>query len=197
MNPFIKLFPNPSFVRVLMIFLAHPDEEFYQSSIVDSTGCALTQVQRALIRIEKAGLISKIKSGNRSYYKANQKHPAFEDIKRALFKTVLFGDSLKKALEPIKNKIQYSFIYGSVASDSESSKSDIDLFIIGDLGLREIASILGNVGNEIGREINPNVYSKKEFKRKVKEENPFINEILLQPKIWLIGEEGEFKKLGQ
>lgn len=196
MNPFVSIFPNSSFVKVLMVFLAHPNEEFYQSSVVDSTGCALTQVQRALIRLEKAGLISKTKSGNRSYYVGNQKHPAFEDIKRALFKTVLFGDSFKKALEPLKNKIKYGFIYGSVASANESSSSDVDLFIIGELGLRDIANVLGNVGKEIGREINPNVYTIKEFKKKLKEGNPFLNEILHQPKIWLIGEEGEFTKMG-
>lgn len=32
MNQFIKLFPNPSLVYVLSAFLAHPDEELYQSS---------------------------------------------------------------------------------------------------------------------------------------------------------------------
>ena len=57
MNSFIKLFPSPSLVDVLTVFLTHPDEEFYQSSIVESTGHALIQVQRALRRLEEIGLI--------------------------------------------------------------------------------------------------------------------------------------------
>ncbi len=195
MNSFINLFPNPSFVNVLAIFLTHPDEEFYQSYIVESTGCALMQVQRALKRLESTGLINKIKSGNRSYYKANRKHPAFEDIKRALLKTILFGDLLKEALNPLKSNIRFGFIYGSLANGNESLNSDIDLLIIGDLGLRDIASILNTVGNDLGREINPSVYSINEFKKKIKEGNPFIKEIIHKPKIWIIGEESEFTKI--
>lgn len=65
MNSFIKLFPNPSFALVLTLFLTHPDEEMYQSRVVETTKCALIQVQRALKRLEDTGLIHKMKSGNR------------------------------------------------------------------------------------------------------------------------------------
>ena len=149
-NPFVKLFSNPALVEVLAIFLAHSNEEFYQSHIVESTGCALMQVQRALKRLEDAGLIEKNKSGNRFYYKANQMHPAFQDVKNALFKTVLFGDLLKKALQVLDKKIKFGFIYGSFATGKESLHSDIDLFIIGDLGIRDIAGILNEFGRELG-----------------------------------------------
>jgi predicted nucleotidyltransferase len=195
MNSFIKLFPSPSLVAVLTLFLKHPEEEIYQSRIVETTKCALVQVQRALKRLEETGLITKTKSGNRIYYKANRMHPAFEDIKRALFKTVIFGDLLKMALDPVKDRIQFSFIYGSLARGEESVNSDVDLFIIGDLGMRDVASLLGVVGHEIGREINPTVYPLKEFKKKIKEKNTFIKEIMRKPKIWLIGEESEFAKM--
>lgn len=197
MNPFIKLFPSPSFVAVLTLFLTHPEEEIYQSRIVETTKCILIQVQRALKRLEETGLITKTKSGNRVYYKANRMHPAFEDIKRALFKTILFGDLLKDALDPFKDRIEFSFIYGSLARGEESFDSDIDLFIIGDLGMRDVASLLGAVGHEIGREINPTVYPLREFKKKIKEKNTFIKEIMNKPKIWLIGEESEFAKMAQ
>lgn len=197
MNSFTKLFPNPSFAVVLALFLTHPDEKFYQSQIVETTQCALIQVQRALKRIEETGLVTKMRSGNRVYYQANRLHPAFEDIKKALFKTVLFGDLLKKALRPLKDKIQFSFIYGSLARGEESVNSDIDLMIIGDLGIRDVASILGSIGQETGREINPTVYPLKEFRKKIKEKNSFIKEIMHKPKIWLIGEKHEFAKMDQ
>ncbi len=195
MSHFIKLFSNPSLVDVLAVFLTHPDDVFYQSYIVESTGYALMQVQRALKRLEDTGLIEKTKSGNRSHYKANIKHPAFQDIKNALFKTILLGDLLKDALKPIKKKIKFGFIYGSLASGKESATSDLDLFIIGSLGIRDIADILSETSRELGREINPTVYSEKEFNKKIKDESPFIQEILHQPKIWLMGQENDFKKM--
>ena len=197
MTSFARLFPNPSFVDVLILFLLHPDEEIYQSRIVSTTGRALMQVQRALRRLQETGLITKTKSGNRVYYKANRKHPGFEEIKKALLKTVIFGDTIKKALIPLKKKIQFGFIYGSVARAEESPISDIDLFLVGDLGIRDVASILGNVSHQLEREINPTIYPLREFKKKLKEKNSFIIEVIHGAKIWLIGEENEFEKMGQ
>lgn len=104
---------------------------------------------------------------------------------------------LQKALHQVKDRIQFSFIYGSVARGEESFNSDLDLFIVGDLGIRDVASLLGKVGHELGREINPTVYSMREFKKKIKENSNFIKEIMRNPKIWLIGEESEFAKMVQ
>ena len=71
-----ELFPNPTLVKVLSLFLLHPEKEFYQRGIAETTGNALLQVQRALKRIERAGLVTKTKRGNMVYYKADRMHPA-------------------------------------------------------------------------------------------------------------------------
>lgn len=86
MDQFLKLFSSQCLVDVLMIFLTHPNESYYQSYIVKTAGYSLMQIQRALKRLEESGLINKNKLGNRFHYSANNKHPAFEDIKRAFFK---------------------------------------------------------------------------------------------------------------
>lgn len=102
---------------------------------------------------------------------------------------------MKKALNPLEKRIRLCFIYGSIASGKESIRSDLELFVVADLGLRDIASILSEASKEIGREINPTVYPEQEFKRKLKDGNPFIKEVLEEPKIWLIGEEDELAEM--
>ena len=196
MRSFEQLFPSKSFVDILCLFVMHPQEEFYQTFISKFTGYAIVQVQRALKRLEAAELVSKHKSGNRVYYKTNREHPAFEDIKQALLKTILFGEKLKEALKPIENKIIFSFIYGSIAKGTDSKASDVDLFIIGDVKLRDISVSLGSLRGEIGREINISAYSKKQFLKKKEEGNNFISEVIASPKIWLLGEKNEFEKMG-
>lgn len=195
MDPFSKLFPNQSFVKVLSLFLSRPDEQFYQADVVVFSKCALIQAQRALMRLVETGLVNKKKSGARFYYIANQKHPVFEDIKSAFYKTILFGEQLKAALIKANQDIHYGFIYGSLASGKESVRSDIDLFIVGDLGIRDVAEVLSEVSSELGREINPTVYSLDEFILQLKKKNSFILEVIRSPKIWLIGDEGEFKRM--
>ena len=59
-----ELFPNPALAEVLALFLLHPESEFYQRGIAESTVNVLRQVQRALKRIERAGLVTKTRRGN-------------------------------------------------------------------------------------------------------------------------------------
>jgi predicted nucleotidyltransferase len=190
-----ELFPNPALVKVLSLFLLHPEEEFYQRGIAESTGNALLQVQRALKRIERTGLVTKTKRGNMVYYKAERMHPAFEDLKRVFLKTVALGDVLREALTPLADKVKLAFIFGSLAQGRETAQSDIDLFLVGKISLREASKILGPVTSELGREFNPVVYPPGEFKKKAREKHHFINEVISGPKIWLIGNEIELEKL--
>src|SRR5437870_1993507 len=142
MTVFAKIFPNEAFVDILSYFLFHPDEEIHQHGLVQLTVRALMQIQRIVQRLEKTGLILKRKFKNRVYYRANRSHPALEDVKRACLKGVVFGDALSKRIAPVQKKIVFGFIYGSVASGKEVSTSDIDLFLVADLTIREISKIL-------------------------------------------------------
>jgi predicted nucleotidyltransferase len=190
-----ELFPNPALVEVLSLFLLHPEKEFYQRGIAEATGNALRQVQRALTRIEHAGLVTKTRRGNMVYYQAEMMHPAFEDLKRAFLKTVALGDALREAIAPISTRVKLAFVFGSLAHGEENARSDIDLFLVGELSLREITKLVGPFVSELGREFNPVVYPLEEFKKKVKEKHHFITEVMRGPKIWLIGSDDELAHL--
>lgn len=195
MNPFLKLFANPSLAETLGLFLLNPEEEFYQSDIVKKTGHALMQVQRALKTLEEIGLISSVKRGRMVYYKATRTHPGFEDLKKLFFKTIGLGENISKALRPFHNKIDAAFIFGSIARGNESTDSDIDLFIIADLTLRELSKALGPLSKELQRELNPVLFSRDEFLKRILEKDHFIAEVINKNKIWIIGDENEFKNM--
>lgn len=197
MNSLMKLFPNEAIVKVLTMFLSHPDETYYQASVVKESGFALIQVQRALKRLLESGIIEKARSGNRIYYKANQGHPAFHDLKNAFLKTIICDDVLKKSLKSVKRKIHFAFVYGSMASGKEKINSDIDLLLVGDLGIKDIADAITDASRFLEREINPTIYSEKEIVKKIKDKNPFVNELVTQPKIWLFGDDNEFRKMAK
>jgi predicted nucleotidyltransferase len=152
-------------------------------------------VQRALKRIEHAGLVTKARRGNMVYYQAEMMHPAFEDLKRAFIKTVALGDALREALAPLSDKVKLAFIFGSLAQGKENARSDIDLFLVGGVSLREATKLLGSFVAELGREFNPVVYPLEEFKKKAKERHHFIADVMRGPKIWLIGSEDELAQV--
>ena len=195
MTPFLKLFANPSLAETLGLFLLNPEEEFYQSDIVKKTGHALMQVQRALKILEEIGLISSVKRGRMVYYKVVRTHPGFEDLKKLFFKTIGLGDSIRKGLMPFRSRIDAAFIFGSIARGNESIDSDIDLFIVADLTLRELSKALGPLSKDLQRELNPVLFSQDEFLKRISDKDHFMTEIVNTPKIWIIGDENEFKNM--
>ncbi len=195
MTSLAALFPSPVVVDILTLFLTQPGEEYYQRSLAEKTGYSLAQVQYALERIEESGLVNKKKSGNRLYYRAEKRHPAFEDLKQVFLKTVALGDVLRTGLKPYANKVQFAFVYGSIATGEDHSDSDIDLFLLGDVSLKEIAQDISEWSETLKREINLVSYSQKEFKQRLTDKNRFAEELLNTTKIWLIGNDNDFTKL--
>jgi predicted nucleotidyltransferase len=173
----------------------HPETAFYQSELAEKTGNTLLQVQRALRRIEAAGLVSRTRRGNRVYYAAERQHPVFEDLKRIALKTVGLGDALREALKPFQDKVRLAFIFGSFATGTEVAVSDVDLLLVGDLTSRQAARALGPLGRELSREFNPVIFPAREFRQKAKRGNRFIRELVAGPKIWLMGTTDDLAEL--
>lgn len=194
-SPLAKLFPSPTVLDVLSLLLLHPGSEFYQRELADKTGGTLLQVQRALRRIEAAGLITSTRRGNRVYYSAERDHPVFEDLKRVALKTVGLGDALREALQPLGDDILLAFVFGSVASGTESPSSDVDVLIIGELTTRQAAQVLGPAGRDLGREFNPIIFPSEEFRQKARRGDRFIQELIESPKVWLTGTQNDLSEL--
>jgi uncharacterized protein len=189
------LFPNRTLVDVLTLLVLHPDEDFYQREVSARTGSNLLLAQRALRRVEAAGLVTKTTRGNRAYYRVRRDSPAFEDLKRLLLRTVGLGDALRRALAPFEGKLSIAFVYGSVARGEESATSDIDLFAVGEISLRAAARVLGPAGRRLGREFNPILYTPQELRARARASDRFVAEVLAGPKIWLIGNDDELARM--
>lgn len=190
-----KLFPNKAFVDVLLFFILHPQEVTYVMRIVRATGKTLIQVQRALMRLEESGLIKKILRGHKAYYQSNSSHSVFQDLKKVILRTIIFSDKIENEFSSIKHKITYGFIFGSTARNQDLAESDLDIFLIGKLTYEEAGLLSYPLSLELGREVNSVIYATNEFKKKVKEQDVFVTEVIQNPKIWLFGNEQEFKIL--
>lgn len=148
---------------------------------------------RELRQLVETGLITETKDGNRVLYKANPEHPLYATMCDLVRKTDGMADTLKSVLSD--EKIDTAFIFGSIASGTETAKSDIDVFVIGDIGLREVTRRINQVADSLGRIINPFVISLNEFISRRKHGDHFITEISTAPKIFLKGSANEFERL--
>lgn len=192
---FAEIFASPTLTALLRVFLLRADASVYQRELVDAAGARLYTVQRELARMERAGLILRAPRGNRVYYRANRAHPAFEDLKQVFLKTVALGDGLRIGAAKLAGRVRVAFVYGSYAAGQETPASDLDLFLIGDASSREVASVLGPLGRQLGRELNAVVYSPADFRAKAHAKHRFVAEVLAGPKTFIIGDEHELDEL--
>jgi predicted nucleotidyltransferase len=152
-------------------------------------------VQQELKKLSKLGLVNRQKDGNRIYYEANRMHPLYIEIHRVVIKTVGLADVLRQALND--ERIQWAFIFGSIARGEETEKSDIDLMIVGGIGLRVVTGLLSGVAQRLGREINPHVFRQEEFLERRESQDHFISQVLNEPKLFVVGDSNEFERLGR
>ena len=170
-------------------------EELHMREIERRSGYAIGTIQTELTKLLRLDLVKKRKDGNRLYYRANKEHPLYPDIRSLVLKTIGLVDILENALRQ-DSDISIAFVFGSIALHEETAGSDVDLMVIGKLGLRKLTGMLSGVPDQIGREINPYVLSVNEFvKRKTKREH-FITQVLDAPKIFIIGNENELESMG-
>jgi len=188
-----ELFSSKTRVEILKLFLFNTNNSFYQRQISNLTAQSIRGVQREVDKLNRIGLIERSIQGNRIYYKVNKKCPIVEDLKNIFFKSVGIAEVLK---DNFKEKgIKVAFIYGSYAKGEESLLSDIDLMVIGDISSKELSSILSKPKKELMREINYVVFSLNEFINKAMRKDHFINSVLKDKKIYIIGSEDELKIL--
>lgn len=92
--------------------------------------------------------------------------------------------------------IRVAFVFGSLAAGGERAHSDVDLMVIGTIGLRRLGKLLSGVSAKVGREINPHALTEDEFVRRRKTRNHFLTTVMHAQKLFVIGNDDELEAVG-
>jgi DNA-binding transcriptional ArsR family regulator len=180
---------------VLAVLYGHVGDSFHLRQLSRLTKITLGAVQRELRQLVEAGLVTRRASGNQVLYSANEANPVFTEMKSLVTKTVGIHDVLLAALQPLKESINLAFIYGSTARLKENARSDVDLMIVGRVHFPDVIEHLADAQKTLNREVNPTVYSTREFGKKFR--GNFLKTVLSENKLFLIGDESVVRELGQ
>jgi predicted nucleotidyltransferase len=182
--------------RILALLYGTPDQAFFTRQIARQVGTSVGTVQRELETLSQIGLIERSATGMQVFYQANRDHPAYAELHSLVAKTAGAFHILRSALAALAKKIAFAFVYGSMARGDENAVSDVDLMVIGDVSLDEMLMQLATAERDLGRSINPTVFSLKEFKSKLKAGNHFLKSVMRGEKVLLIGDENDLGKMG-
>lgn len=181
--------------RVLGLLFGKPDQSFFVNEIIRWAGLGKGTVIRELEKLQAAGILLMSRKGNQTHYQANKACPIFEELVAITRKTFGIGDSIKAALQPLLQQIVFAFVYGSIAKNEAIASSDVDLMIVGnDLNYAEVMELLSPVEENLGRSVNPALYTPEDFHTKLQAANHFLVRVMEQTKIQVMGEIPEFQK---
>jgi predicted nucleotidyltransferase len=183
--------------RVLGLLLLQPDERFHVREIARQTETNAGTLHRELAKLADAGLLVREQQGNQVLYGANRACPVFDELAGLLRKTSGAVKVIQAALQGLASRISFALVFGSLARGTETVTSDVDVLIVGDVTFDEVVQALYPAQEILRREINPVVYSIDECRKRTRADEPFIREILSQPKLFLIGNDDDIGKLAR
>lgn len=179
---------------LLGLFFTNPERSFYIQEIGRILDKKPGTFQRTLSNLISEGILTSEYRGNLRFIKVNKNYPIYNELKNIVFKTVGIQGSIKQILKEIGD-IRIAFIYGSYAKSRENILSDVDLLIVGDPDEGNLIKKLDSLEEKLKRQINYKLYNLSDFKKEIREKEPFILGILKDKKIMLMGDKSDLQEV--
>ena len=183
--------------KILALLLLRPDESFYVREIARLTDVPAGSLHRELKMLSEAGLLQRSVAGNQVRYQVNRACPIQEELAGIFRKTAGLADVLREALAPLAARIVFAFVFGSVAQGKERATSDVDMLVVGSVSFASVVGMLNTAGERLRRPVNPVVMTKNAFATKLAAGDRFVSRVAREPKIFLLGDAGEFAELAE
>jgi len=172
---------------ILGLLLVDPERELHLREIVRRTGMAPATVQREVTNLTAAEILTRRADGGQVYYRANVASPIYADLRGLVIKTVGLADVLRNALTRHDDGITVAAVFGSMASGDAATHSDVDLLVIGQATLRELAPAIQGAERALAREVNAVVMATREWAERLDASDHFVSAVARGPLLFIIG----------
>lgn len=176
-------------IKIIELFFSDFKEMYHVRGIVREIKEEINAVRRELERFEKCGLLKKESRGNRVYYWLRDDHPFFGDLLSIAAKTIGLGAAIIAARNKIGKISFVMFSGGFVRRASQKYEDEVDVLVVGEVVLPELATLIRAEESKRGKEINYTVMSREELEFRKKRRDPFLSGILAKSRIMIIGDE--------
>jgi predicted nucleotidyltransferase len=172
---------------ILALLFGQPDKSFYTREIIKQVGTGGSQGGKDLDRLTGAGLILREPRGNLVFYRANPEAAVYRELVGLVGKSFGIPDQLRRFLEPLASRIRYAGVFGSVARGEQRADSDVDLLLVGDVRLSELAVPLHGAEAALGMRVSPTLMTEDEYRSRRQSDDYFLKKVLAGELITLWG----------
>lgn len=176
-------------IKILELFFSDLREMYHVRGIVREIKEEINAVRRELQKLDEAGILKKEPRGNRVYYWVRRDHPFFGDLLSMVSKSTGVGAEIIKNRNKI-GKVSFVMFSGAFARRiSRKHEEDVDILVVGDVVLPELATLIRVEESKRAKEINYTAMTKEEFEFRKKRRDPFLLGILSRSRVMVIGDE--------
>lgn len=177
-------------VKLLQIFLSNPNQIIHVRELVRQSKEEINAVRRELAHLEKAGMVSKEHRANRLYYIFRKDYPLYFDLLELVTKTTGLGGAILRNKNKL-GRIKFAMISGKFARNIPGSGEKVDLLVVGNVVIPEVAALVREEELRRGREIFFTPMTEEEFLFRKRKKDPFILGILEGARVMVVGDEEE------
>lgn len=182
----LPLFRSEMQLRLLGLVLLQPERTWTLQELNRALTSPLSSVHRELARAEKAGLIERDTSVRPHRLRAAEDEPLVAPLAELLRHTIGVEIALRAELD--RPEVLAAVIHGPWAAASRSPGAAIDVFVVGDVELRDLRRRLRPVGEAAARTIDIIVLTPDEFRRLARVRTSFTRRVLEEPTTALVGD---------
>lgn len=156
---FEQLFGSKTRVKLLSLFYNNPERPFYVREITRKVDEQINSVRRELQNLLNIGIVKSVNQSNRLYYEVDPKYKfhaqlqsIFQQIpaKSKAIKETKEEDQILKKISKAGN-VKMLFLSGAFV---RGSNQNVDICIVGDMNKAQLAKIIGDMEQEMSRELN-------------------------------------------
>lgn len=175
-------------VKLLKVFYENPQELFYVRQLTRKINEEINAVRRELDHLDTKNVLKNEKRGNRLYYYLNPSYDFYEDVMSMVAKSTGLGEDIRKNRVKL-GKIKFAMLSGKFVRRKERGKNDVDLLVVGEVVLPELAAMVRKEEESRATEINYTVMKQEEFLFRKERRDPFLLGILSKSRTMIIGDE--------
>ncbi len=160
-NLFTGLISSKTRIKLLIRFFFNPSTRSYLRELANEFNVSTNSVREELNQLTRTELLTSQKSGRQVFYKANQKHPLFPELKSMVSK-VMGIDQVVDGIVTRLGDLEQAYLLDDYAEGKDSGI--IDLVLVGNVDQYHLNDLSRKTERYIKRKIRTLVLSRDEFK---------------------------------
>jgi len=160
--------------KVLSLLVKFSDQEFYERQLARRLGISYGSANRALNELFASGAVTRRREGKMYFYSIDSSAAAVAELKKVI--NLMLLEPLVEELKKVSSRM---VLYGSCALGTDTSESDMDLFVVSN-SKEDVSNAIGKFrfpGGYEGIRIQSVIRTPVELLEAAESERAFIEEV--------------------